>query len=392
MTASSGSRYDRRMQTIAIASGKGGVGKSLIAANLAIAMAQAGKAVILADMDLGGSNLHLILGEQTGTRGLGTFLNNGKTSIDSVIYPTAWKNLRFIPGEAELPGAANIGLPVKKRLMRALGTLNADFLILDLGAGTSHNTIDFFLLSGCGVLVATPSLTSTLNAYLFLKNAVFRILGTSYAKKSTVYYYMEDLRKDGMSLQKIHLNRLLDSIRTISPETYSTYQEKISRLRPRLIMNLLDDPKDVSRNQRLRISARDYLGITMESLGVIYRDQMQDSALRSLLPIVSYKPQSVLSQAIYRIADKIIELEVDNSGPLTNIDADDSFKEAVLEAEADFNFKVSSLEELLHSGALTQGDLVETIRTQQMEISALKKENRFLKKKIVEAAEQGFKT
>ena len=392
MTASSGSRYDRRMQTIAIASGKGGVGKSLIAANLAIAMAQAGKAVILADMDLGGSNLHLILGEQTGTRGLGTFLNNGKTSIDSVIYPTAWKNLRFIPGEAELPGAANIGLPVKKRLMRALGTLNADFLILDLGAGTSHNTIDFFLLSGCGVLVATPSLTSTLNAYLFLKNAVFRILGTSYAKKSTVYYYMEDLRKDGLSLQKIHLNRLLDSIRTISPETYSTYQEKISRLRPRLIMNLLDDPKDVSRNQRLRISARDYLGITMESLGVIYRDQMQDSALRSLLPIVSYKPQSVLSQAIYRIADKIIELEVDNSGPLTNIDADDSFKEAVLEAEADFNFKVSSLEELLHSGALTQGDLVETIRTQQMEISALKKETRFLKKKIVEAAEQGFKT
>ena len=380
------------MQTIAIASGKGGVGKSLIAANLAIAMAQAGKAVILADMDLGGSNLHLILGEQMGTRGLGTFLNNGKTSIDSVIYPTAWKNLRFIPGEAELPGAANIGLPVKKRLMRALGTLNADFLILDLGAGTSHNTVDFFLLSGCGVLVATPSLTSTLNAYLFLKNAVFRILGTSYTRKSPVYSYMEDLRKDGMSLQKIHLNRLLDSIRTISPETYSTYQEKISRLRPRLIMNLLDDPKDVSRNQRLRISARDYLGITMESLGVIYRDQMQDSALRSLLPIVSYKPQSVLSQAVYRIADKIIELEVDNSGPLTNIDADDSFKEAVLEAEADFNFKVSSLEELLHSGALTQGDLVETIRTQQMEISALKKETRFLKKKIVEAAEQGFKT
>ena len=380
------------MQTIAIASGKGGVGKSLIAANLAIAMAQAGKAVILADMDLGGSNLHLILGEQMGTRGLGTFLNNGKTSIDSVIYPTAWKNLRFIPGEAELPGAANIGLPVKKRLMRALGTLNADFLILDLGAGTSYNTIDFFLLSGCGVLVATPSLTSTLNAYLFLKNAVFRILGTSYTRKSPVYSYMEDLRKDGMSLQKIHLNRLLDSIRTISPETYSTYQEKISRLRPRLIMNLLDDPKDVSRNQRLRISARDYLGITMESLGVIYRDQMQDSALRSLLPIVSYKPQSVLSQAVYRIADKIIELEVDNSGPLTNIDADDSFKEAVLEAEADFNFKVSSLEELLHSGALTQGDLVETIRTQQMEISALKKETRFLKKKIVEAAEQGFKT
>ena len=379
------------MQIIAIASGKGGVGKSLIAANLAIALAQAGKSVILADMDLGGSNLHLVLGEQAGTRGLGTFLNNGRTSIESVIYPTAWKNLRFIPGEAELPGAANIGFPAKKRLMKALSTLDGDFLILDLGAGTSHNTIDFFLLSGCGVLVATPSLTSTLNAYLFLKNAVFRILSTSYDRKSSVHSYMEDLRKDGTSLQKIHLNRLLDSIKTISPETYGIYREKISQLRPRLIMNLLDDPKDVSRNQRLRISARDYLGITMDSLGVIYRDQMQDAALRSCLPIVSYKPQSVLSQAIYRIADKLLELEVEDSGPLTNIDADDSFKEAVLEAEADFNFKLSSLEELLHSGALTQGDLVETIRTQQMEINALKKETRFLKKKVLEAAELGFK-
>ena len=379
------------MQVIAIASGKGGVGKSLIAANLAIALAQAGKSVILADMDLGGSNLHLVLGEQAGTRGLGTFLNNGRTSIESVIYPTAWKNLRFIPGEAELPGAANIGFPAKKRLMKALSTLDGDFLILDLGAGTSHNTIDFFLLSGCGVLVATPSLTSTLNAYLFLKNAVFRILSTSYDRKSSVHSYMEDLRKDGTSLQKIHLNRLLDSIKTISPETYGIYREKISQLRPRLIMNLLDDPKDVSRNQRLRISARDYLGITMDSLGVIYRDQMQDAALRSCLPIVSYKPQSVLSQAIYRIADKLFELEVENSGPLTNIDSDDSFKEAVLEAEADFNFKLSSLEELLHSGALTQGDLVETIRTQQMEINALKKETRFLKKKVLEAAELGFK-
>ena len=380
------------MQIVAIASGKGGVGKSLIAANLAIALAQVNKKVILADMDLGGSNLHLILGEHVGTRGLGTFLNNGKTTIDSVIYPTAWKNLQFIPGEAELPGVANIGFPAKKRLMRALNSLDVDFLILDLGAGTSHNTIDFFLLSGYGVLVATPYLTSTLNAYLFLKNAVFRILTGSYDRKSPVHSYMEDLRKDGTSLQKIHLNRLLESIQTISPEVHDIYQEKISHLRPRLIMNLLDDPKDASRSHRLRISARDYLGITMDSLGVVYRDQMQDAAQRSSLPILSYKPQSVLSQAIYRIADKILELDSDKSGPLTDMEADDQFKEAEIEAEADFDFKVSSLEELLHSGVLTEGDLIETIRTQQMDIGSLKKENRLLKKKILEAAEQGFKT
>jgi len=380
------------MQIIAVASGKGGVGKSLVSANLAIALTQMKKQVILADLDLGGSNLHLVLGEHVGTRGLGTFLNNSQIKIDQILYPTSWKGLSFIPGEAELPGAANVNVSSKRRLVKALSNLETDYLILDLGAGTSFNTVDFFLLSGCGILVATPSLTSTLNAYLFLKNAVFRILSSSYNRKSPVHSFMEDLRKDGTSLQKIHLNKLLESIKTIDPDVYKTFLEKINHLRPRLIMNMLDDPRDITRSQRLRISAREYLGIEMDSLGVIYRDQLQDSAQRSSLPIVAYKPQSVLSQAIFRIADKIIEKDEEFTGPLTNLEANDSFKEAELEAEADFDMKISSLEELLHSGALTQGDLVETVRMQQFEITALKKENRFIKKKLVEAAEQGFIT
>jgi len=379
------------MQIIAVASGKGGVGKSLVSANLAIALTRMNKKVILADLDLGGSNLHLILGEHVGTRGLGTYLNNSRIRIDEILYPTSWKGLSFIPGEAELPGAANVSVPSKRRLIKALSNLETDYLILDLGAGTSFNTVDFFLLSGSGILVATPSLTSTLNAYLFLKNAVFRILSDSYNRKSPVHSFMEDLRKDGTSLQKIHLNKLLESVRTIDPEVYNKFRKKAAHLRPRLIMNLLDDPRDVSRSQRLRISAREYLGIEMDSLGIIYRDQLQDSAQRSSLPIVAYKPQSLLSQAIFRIADKLIENDEDLSGPLTNIEANDSFKEAELEAEADFDLKISSLEELLHSGAFTQGDLVETVKQQQFEITALKKENRYVKKKLVEAAEQGFK-
>ena len=379
------------MQIIAVASGKGGVGKSLVAANLAIALTLVNKKVILADLDLGGSNLHLILGEHVGTRGIGTFLNNGKTKLDQISYPTAWKGLSFIPGEAELPGAANVTVPSKRRLVKALSNLDTDYLILDLGAGTNFNTVDFFLLSGCGILVATPTLTSTLNAYLFLKNAVFRILSSSYKRDSPVHSYMEDLRKDGTSLQRIHVNKLLDSIRTMDPQVYDKYREKAEHLRPSLIMNMLDDPRDVSRSHRLRISTREYLGIEMDSLGVIYRDQMQDSAQRSNLPIIAYKPQAVLSQAIFRIADKIIDNDEDPGGPLTNIESDDSFREAELEAEVDFGLKVASLEELLHSGALTQGDLVETIRMQQFEITALKKENRFIKKKIVDAAGQGFR-
>jgi flagellar biosynthesis protein FlhG len=63
------------VRIIPVASGKGGVGKSLVSANLSIALAQAGKRVVLADLDLGASNLHLILGFRAYKNGLGTYLS-----------------------------------------------------------------------------------------------------------------------------------------------------------------------------------------------------------------------------------------------------------------------------------------------------------------------------
>ena len=71
------------MQIIPIASGKGGVGKSLVSANLAIALAQSGKRVVLVDLDLGASNLHLVLGNQSPKAGLGTFLT-GNSDLSSL--------------------------------------------------------------------------------------------------------------------------------------------------------------------------------------------------------------------------------------------------------------------------------------------------------------------
>jgi len=381
------------MQILAVASGKGGVGKSLVSANLSIALAQAGKRVILADLDLGGSNLHLILGHLGDPRGIGSYFNNKDLKLDDIIYPTSYENLRFIPGESELPGVANVSASSKKKLLSNLLKLEdqADYLVLDLGAGTSFNTMDFFLLSGCGILVTTPTLTSTLNAYLFLKNAVFRILNNAIKRKSKADDYLKNLQKDGISLQRIHVAKLLENIKKIDPEAYKRFEEEIRYLRPLLVMNMLDDPKDVSRSNKLKISARQYLGIELEHLGVIYRDDLQNMALNSQLPILVYKPQSVLSQAVYRIADKILEMEALPTHPLSLGEGELSFQEAALEAESDFGSKMSSLEELLNCGALTQGDLVETIKTQQYEINQLKKENRFIKSKLLKAAEAGFK-
>ncbi len=380
------------MRIIPVASGKGGVGKSMVSANLSIALAQAGKKVVLADLDLGASNLHLILGFNVQKHGLGTYLSGAKVRFEDIIYETDYPNLRFIPGDAEIPGLANIAYRQKTQLARHLvGIEDADYLVLDLGAGTGANILDFFLLSGRGIIVTAPTLTATLNAYLFLKNTVFRLMWDSFKPRSKARILLESLKKDGASLQRAYIPEILGRIKEVDPASRAAFDMRMTKFSPRIILNMLEDPKDAEKAQKIRRSCREYLGMDLEHLGIVYRDDLQDVALGSRIPIIRYKPQSVLSQAIYRIADKLISSEGDDDAFLDPEYLDDSYGAADTEAEADFESKMDYVEELLSSGALTQGDLIETVRMQQFEISHLRKENQFLKSKMAKALSQGFK-
>ncbi|MDR0387962.1 MAG: P-loop NTPase [Treponema sp.] len=380
------------MRIIPVASGKGGVGKSLVAANLAIAFAQAGQRVVLADLDLGASNLHLVLGYQAPKTGLGTFLNDTRLDFSKVMLETDIRGLRFIPGDGEIPGSANLKASQRNALVKRFLALDADtdILILDLGAGTHQSILDFFLLSGQGIIVTAPAVTATLNAYIFLKNTVFRMMYTLFPKGTAAYTYLEQARKDSSGKNRLYIPQMLKEIAKRDSKSYKKFQESAAHFHPRLIMNLIDDPKDADVALKIRRSCEEYLDIKIEHLGVIYRDVLQDTALSSRLPIILYKPQSLLSQAIYRIADKVLQ-SAEEGFNLGGRDIDDSFQEAALEAEIDFENKAEYVEELLHTGAMTQGDLLETIKSQQIEITKLRKENNFLKLTLSRAISQGFK-
>jgi flagellar biosynthesis protein FlhG len=381
------------MRVIPIASGKGGVGKSLVAANLGVAFAQAGQRVVLADLDLGASNLHLVLGHQSPKNGIGAWLNDTKSEFNNVITDTDVRGLRFIPGDTEIPGTANLKAYQLKALVRRLMALReeADILILDLGAGTHQSILDFFLLSGQGIVVSAPAVTAVLNAYVFLKNTVFRLMYTVFSKGAKARAYLEQARKDGSGgPQKLYIPKMLPEIQKIDSPSYEKFMTRISALHPRLIMNMIEDPKDADVAMKIRRSCEEYLDLKIEHLGVIYRDGIQDTALSSRLPVVLYKPQSILSQAIYRIADKILSSEEDNFA-LDDKQIEDSFQEAGVEAEVDFENKMDYVEDLLHSGVLSQGDLVETVKSQQIEIAKIRKENNFLKLRLSEAIAKGYK-
>ncbi len=171
---------------IPVASGKGGVGKTFFVTNLSILLAQKGQRVVAVDLDLGGSNLHTMLGIKNDLYGIGHYIYDKTLPFDKIIHRTEFDNLKFIPGDALFVGAANIPYFRKKKILSEISKIDADWVILDLGSGSTLNTIDFFLASNCGILVTTPELTAVLNLYSFLKNSFYRYIFNGLKKNAEV--------------------------------------------------------------------------------------------------------------------------------------------------------------------------------------------------------------
>jgi flagellar biosynthesis protein FlhG len=274
--------------------------------------------------------------------------------------------------------------------MRKLLALEADYLVIDLGAGSHQNVLDFFLASPRGIVVTTPHLSATMGAYLFLKNCVFRLMTSSFEPKSRARAMLDELRKDGAAMQRVYVPDFAARIEAEDPASGAAFRSSLARFKPRLAMNMLSDPSDAGKATRIRRSAREYLGVDIEHLGALYRDTTQDVALASRLPVVAYKPDSVIAQGLAKMAERVTQMEGLDDRPLNSEFYDDTFEAAGLEAENDFEAKIAYLETLLGTGELSANDLVETIKSQQYEITQLRRENQSLKLKVARALERGF--
>ena len=169
-----------------VAGGKGGTGKSVIIAHLGIGLSIIGFRVILIDGDLGGPNLHNYLNIKKPKHTLNDFISNKISSLNEIILDTPLENLKIISGGTELLGVANLPYLKKEKILRHINNLDADFIIMDLGSGTSYNTLDFFNLSNKGIIISNPEPNAKYDAYYFLKNAIFRKISKSLKKDSEV--------------------------------------------------------------------------------------------------------------------------------------------------------------------------------------------------------------
>src|SRR5437773_6207756 len=160
---------------IPVAGGKGGVGKSFLAANLAIALAKRGHSTVAIDLDLGNSNLHSFLGLENRYPGIGEYLHRAvDRPLSDLVVRTKVPGLGFVPGDGRMPFMANITHHQKQSVIRAIRQVPARYILLDLSAGTSFNILDLFLISDNGVVVTTPEYPAIMKMLVFVKNLVLR--------------------------------------------------------------------------------------------------------------------------------------------------------------------------------------------------------------------------
>jgi flagellar biosynthesis protein FlhG len=296
----------RVKQIWAVGGGKGGVGKSLVASSLAISLARAGNKVIAIDLDLGGANLHTTLGVDLPKKTLSDFFANRSTTIENCVVPTGVTNLELISGAQDAVGVANLRYQQKVRLLQKVRELDADYLVFDLGAGTSYNTLDFFLFADIGVLTLLPEPTSIENGYRFIKSTYYRRLKHSrYLKEIRHIIDMAMDSKNPLGMKSPA--DLFREVNKFSPEAGMRLKQEIEKFRPKLILNQARTQTDVDIGFSVKTVCKKYFGVEMDYVGYLDYDSAVWQAVRRKRPLMLEFPNSRLVSSVERIVHYLIK-------------------------------------------------------------------------------------
>jgi len=301
----SGPGDSRQARLIPVGGGKGGVGKSFIVANLAASLARMGHRVIAVDGDLEGPNLHTCVGISKPQASLADFVAQREEDLGKLILDTPIPNLQLI---AATDGNLATPQPTQSRrvrLMRGLRELDADFVFLDLGAGTHAAVMDYFMIGDDGLIVIAPEPTSVENAYGFVRAAFYRRLRLAMAShdmRKIVTIAMDQRNERGIRTPL----ELLREIERLDPAEGARFVETMRAFRPRLIINEVLTAEDIKLGFSIQSVCRKFFGIEAEYLGYVNHDESARRSIRARRPLIDVYPRSDAAIYISRIARKLL--------------------------------------------------------------------------------------
>ncbi len=240
--------------SVAILSGKGGVGKTNLALNMSYALFRAGHRVLLMDFDVGLANVDVLLGLSPEKNLQDLF--RPEVGAAEVMVAVEQGGFDFLPAASGVPELLEMDDDMREILFQKLNASfgDYDYLMLDLGAGISQTVLSVAVMSHLRVLVVTPEPTSLTDSY-----AVIKVLHTQYG------------------VTDFHI-----------------------------LVNQVDSPGDIKATfNRLAAACQHFLGFSPELLGGVRSDPALPDAVRRQIPLLRHAPRSPAAQDVLGCAVKL---------------------------------------------------------------------------------------
>jgi flagellar biosynthesis protein FlhG len=293
-----------RAHVIAFAAGRGGTGRSLLAANVAVYLAQTGKKVVAIDADPAGGSLHLLLGTPRPPRGFGEFLRGRVDGLNELIVDTPVAGVGLVGGEGAAFGSTR-PKQTAKGVLAAIGELEVDFVVLDLGPPDSTMVLDLWLAADVPVLVTLPDPASIEATYRFVKSGFVRRLRTTRGLDKLV------TNPQGPPRAALDLYRVARE----GAGPAERLEQEIRRYRPRFIVNQTRTLPDLKLGNWMAAAARRRLGHSFDYLGHVESDETVWLAARRRRPLMAEYPDAKVAKNIERIARRVLSQGGDGERP-----------------------------------------------------------------------------
>ncbi len=301
-----------------VGGGKGGIGKSVATVNIGCALALGGKLVILVDADLGGANLHTYLGIKYPPSVLEDFLQGRVKTLEEVAIPTAVEGLTLISGGGEFLGIANPQYYRKQKLISNIIKLEADYIIVDLGAGTTYNVLDFFGISTQGIVVLVPEPAAIQNAYLFLKSFVYRRLTRAFSANPEISALIKEATDPRSERCVKTFADLLEKIASGDSDRGAAELalSEIKRYRPKLLLNMTSSRDDLRVVEAFKSAVFTYLGLKTDYIGSLRSSEAVKAAAKRMKPFMLDGRAGPAEREIKAVVSKLLA----TSGPGSVLD------------------------------------------------------------------------
>lgn len=303
--SSAGNKTDKKI--IAVGGAKGGVGKSMLAANLSVGLALLGQNVVLADLDLGGADVHLYTGVKSLERTWNDFLDKKVDSLEDILTPTAFKGLSLIGGDSSKLGSANLPYSQKQKIMRHLKELKTDFLVVDLGGDTTYNGLDFFLLADQQIVVSGTEPASVLDSYTFIKVVFNRLLERFFSENKSLKDLAAKVKNGSLEKSENYdLDFIIQEVRSRDSQAAVQLKELLDQFHLSIVLNMTESSRDVRVAESMQKLVKDKCFVDIGILGTIPFDKVVRKAARGFTPIVVENPKCQASRNIHQMLAALI--------------------------------------------------------------------------------------